>query len=238
MLITSEALMHLGFKRGLSDGIPIALGYFSVSFAFGLSAVSGGLSVLRAVLISMTNLTSAGQIAGLDIIIAHGPIIEMALTTLVINMRYFLMSISVSQKLDGSVGWLDRFLISFAMTDEIFAVSSSHSSVGRKYMYGLALLPWIGWSSGTLFGALCGSVLPASVMNALDVAIYGMFIAIIIPPSKKSAAVAGVVAASALLSCIFGALGFSGGFAIIVCALVSAGVFALLRPIESEVGAK
>ncbi len=230
--------MHLGFKRGLSDGIPIALGYFSVSFAFGLSAVNGRLSAFRALLISMTNLTSAGQLAGLDIIVDCRPFIEMAVTMLVINMRYFLMSISISQKVDKSVKWYDRFLIPFAMTDEIFAVSSSHPSVGRRYMYGLAALPWLGWSAGTLVGALCGSILPVSVMNALDVAIYGMFIAIIIPPSKKSWAVAGTVALSALLSCILSAVNFSGGFAIIVCALVSAALFALVKPIESEVQAK
>ena len=124
--------MFLGFKRGLSDGIPVALGYFSVSFAFGISAVGGGLSTLRALIISMTNLTSAGQLAGLGIIVENGPFVEMAVAMLIINMRYFLMSITVSQKIDSSVKWYDRFFIPFFMTDEIFAISSSHNSVGRR----------------------------------------------------------------------------------------------------------
>ncbi len=226
--------MHLGFKRGLSDGIPVALGYFSVSFAFGISAVGGGLSILRAVLISMTNLTSAGQLAGLGIIIENGPFVEMAIATLIINMRYFLMSITVSQKIDSSVKWYDRFFIPFFMTDEIFAISSSQRSVGRRYMYGLGTLPWIGWSGGTLVGALMGAVLPTSVLYALDVAIYGMFIAIIIPPSKKSWAVALTVALSALLSCVLSAFDFTGGFSIIVCAVISAAVFAIVKPIEES----
>ena len=230
--------MHLGFKRGLSDGIPIALGYFSVSFAFGLEAVRGGLPVAVAVLISMTNLTSAGQFAGLSIILSGASFIEMAFTQLVINLRYFLMSISVSQKSDSSIRLFDRFAISFAVTDEIFAVSTSHASVGRSYMYGLALLPWIGWSGGTLMGALLGSILPESVMSALGIAIYGMFIAIIVPPAKKSAPVALSILTSVVLSCIFAALGLSGGFAIIICALVSAGLFAAIRPIESEASEK
>ena len=230
--------MHLGFKRGLSDGIPIALGYFSVSFAFGLEAVRGGLPVAVAVLISMTNLTSAGQFAGLSIILTGASFIEMAFTQLVINMRYFLMSISVSQKSDSSIKLLDRFLISFAVTDEIFAVSTSKDSVGRSYMYGLALLPWIGWSGGTLMGALCGSILPESIMSALGIAIYGMFIAIIIPPAKKSAAVAGSIAVAVAISCILSALDFSGGFAIIICAVVSAALFAIIKPIGAEEGSK
>ena len=120
------------FKKGLKDGLPIALGYLSVSFTFGMMAVEGGLPVFTAVLISMTNLTSAGQFAGLDLILAGGAYLEMALTQLVINIRYALMSVSLSQKLHKSVNLLDRFLIAFSNTDEIFAVASGQKRRGRQ----------------------------------------------------------------------------------------------------------
>lgn len=126
------------FKKGLKDGLPIALGYLSVSFTFGMMAVEGGLPVFTAVLISMTNLTSAGQFAGLDLILAGGAYLEMALTQLVINIRYALMSVSLSQKLHKSVNLLDRFLIAFSNTDEIFAVASGQKGeVGKNICMGL-----------------------------------------------------------------------------------------------------
>lgn len=230
--------MKLTYKKGLSDGIPIALGYFSVSFAFGISSVKLSLSAAHALLVSMTNLTSAGQLAGIGIMAGGGGILEMALAMLIINLRYFLMSATVSQKLAPDVKWYDRFFMPFFMTDEIFALASSKESVGARYMYGLGTLPWLGWSAGTLAGALFGSVLPESVLCALDVAIYGMFIAVIIPASKKSRPVAIAAALSAALSCVFSALGFTGGFSIIVCALASSALLALIRPVKDEEGAK
>ena len=149
------------FSRGIKDGIPIALGYLSVSFTFGMAAVSSGLPVSVAVLISMTNLTSAGQFAGLSLIVSGAPLIEMALTQLVINLRYALMSLSLSQKLDRTVTLLDRFIISFGNTDEIFAVAMSRKhDVGRRYLYGLITTPYFGWAFGTFLGAAAGTFLP------------------------------------------------------------------------------
>ena len=139
------------FKMGLRDGIPICLGYISVSFAFGIFAVGSGLSVLEATLISLLNVTSAGQLAAVPIIAAGGSYIELMLTQLVINLRYSLMSVSLSQKLGESVRLRDRFLMAFANTDEIFAVSySKEGTVGRRYFYGLMLTPILGWT-GALF---------------------------------------------------------------------------------------
>lgn len=227
------------FKKGLKDGLPIALGYLSVSFTFGMMAVEGGLPVFTAVLISMTNLTSAGQFAGLDLILAGGAYLEMALTQLVINIRYALMSVSLSQKLHKSVNLLDRFLIAFSNTDEIFAVASGQKGeVGKKYMYGLALLPIVGWTLGTLIGAAASTVLPLSVRSALGIAIYGMFIAIFIPPAKHNKTVAVVVLLSAALSICFkyepGLCKVSSGFVIIICAVLSAAVGALLKPVKED----
>lgn len=227
------------FTKGLKDGIPIGLGYFSVSITFGLMAVSMGIPVWAAVLISMTNLTSAGQFAGLSIITGGAPLFEMALTQLVINARYFLMSLSLSQKIHGGISTLDRLIISFFNTDEIFAVASAQDGeVGRRYLAGLAVIPYLGWTGGTLIGAVATSFLPESVAAALGIAIYGMFMAIIIPPAKKSRSVLLVVIVSAVLSCLFKWIPVlntvSSGFVIIICALVSATVGALVAPIKEE----
>lgn len=227
------------FKKGLIDGVPIALGYIPVSFAFGVMAVKGGVHVLLAVLISMTNLTSAGQLAGLSLMLSHGTLIEAALTQFIINLRYSLMSVSVSQKLHKSVTLPHRFAVSFGITDEIFAVATGNKGeVGSKYMYGLITLPYFGWAGGTLMGAAAGSVLPEIVLGALGIAIYGMFIAIFIPPLKKSLAVALVVAVASALSCAFFFIPplnkVSSGFVIIICAVVTATVGALLKPVEDD----
>ena len=182
------------FLQGIRHGIPIALGYLSVSFAFGLQAVSMGLSWLQAVLISATNLTSAGQVAALPLMTGGASLGEMALTQLTINLRYALMSLSLGRKLDGSMGTVQRMIFSFANTDEIFAVASAQpGKVGKAYLYGLMLTPWIGWTLGTLLGAVAGTLLPAFVRSALGIAIYGMFLAIILPPAREKRQVRVVV---------------------------------------------
>ena len=224
------------FFRGFKDGIPIGLGYLSVSFAFGITAVSRGVPRWIALLISMTNLTSAGQLAGLDLMVAGCTIGEMILTQCVINMRYALMSISLAQKTDETVRLRDRFLISFGITDEVFAVSSGQPGrVGRFYLLGLIVAPYLGWSTGTLLGTVASGLLPASVMSALGIAIYGMFVAIVIPPARKSRAVALVLAGAVALSCLFYWTPVlnrvSSGFVIILCAVIAAAVGAWLAPV-------
>lgn len=223
------------FRRGLMDGIPIALGYLSVSFAFGLTAVAQGVPAWAATIISMGNLTSAGQFAALPLFAASASWMEMALTQLVINLRYALMSVSLSQKFDRSVKWLDRLWISFCNTDEIFAVASSRDGeVGRTYLLGLVLLPYFGWALGTFLGGAAGTVLPELVRDALGIAIYGMFLAIIIPPAKRQRPVLVVVLVAAGLSCCFawipGLNQISSGFTVIICAVVAAAVGAVLSP--------
>ena len=228
------------FKLGFASGMPICIGYFSVSFAFGIFAIQHGFTVLEAVLISMTNLTSAGQLAGVPIIAAGGSLVELAIAQLVINSRYALMSISLSQKLGKSVTMLDRFLVSFANTDEVFAVSSANSgNVGKRYMYGLIIPPIIGWTLGTLCGALAGDVLPDSVSSALGVAIYGMFIAIVVPPAKKETPTAPRVLLAIPLSCVFYYVPFlknniPSGFTIIICSVIASAVMAALAPLPEK----
>ena len=227
------------FKRGIIDGIPICLGYLSVSFAFGIFSVESGLEVWQAVLISMTCVTSAGQLAAVPIIASAGGLLELAISQLVINMRYALMSISLSQKLDDGIRLPDRLAIAFINTDEVFAVASGQKGmVSKWYMYGLMLTPWLGWSSGTLIGSVAGNILPAIVTSALGVAIYGMFIAIVVPEAKKSKPTALCVAIAVALSCLFYYVpllsSIPSGFTIIVCAVAASAVMAVVAPIAGE----
>ena len=231
--------MNAEFRQGIRHGIPIALGYLSVSFAFGMKAAGDGLTVLQAVLISMTNLTSAGQIAALPLMVGGASLTEMALTQLTINLRYALMSLSLSRKLDGSMGTLQRLIFSFANTDEIFAVASSQpGKVGKKYLYGLMLTPWIGWSLGTLLGSAAGTLLPEFVRTALGIAIYGMFLAIILPPARKLGPVRFVVMIAVMLSLCFHYIPVlntvSPGFVIIICGVAAAAAGALAFPIKED----
>ena len=227
------------FKKGIKDGIPIGLGYLAVSFTFGMMSVSSGLSIWQAVLISLTNLTSAGQFAGLDIIVAGGSYWEMALTQLVINLRYCLMSFSLSQKMRRDEPWAHRYLVAFGITDEIFGVSASQEGkVSAFYNYGAMCMAIPGWTLGTLLGAISGSLLPDFILSALGVAIYGMFLAVIIPPAKKNKAVLLVVVAAMAVSTLFavvpGLNKISSGFVIIITTLVTAGGAAYLCPVKED----
>ena len=227
------------FQKGIKDGIPIGLGYFAVSFTFGIMAVSGGLSVWQATLISLVNLTSAGQFAGLGIILEGGTIWEMVLSQLIINLRYCLMSFSLGQKLRRDVPWAHRFVVAFGVTDEIFGVSASQpGKVHPFYNYGAMSVAIPGWTLGTLCGAVSGSVLPTMIMSPLSVAIYGMFLAIVIPPSKKNRAVLGVVLSAMAVSTLFKYApvlkNISPGFAVIIITVLVAGTAAFLAPVRDE----
>ena len=235
----NENLNKNEFIKGIRDGMPICIGYLSVAFAFGIFATGLGLSVWEAVFISMFNVTSAGQLAGAPIIAAQGSVIELILTQLVINARYSLMSVSLSQKMDSSVRVRDRFLISFVNTDEVFAVASGRGGfVGRAYFYGLIVPPFLGWTFGTLLGAVCGNILPAIVISALGIAIYAMFIAIVVPTVKTNPKTALAVLSAIALSCLFKYTPVlnkvPAGFVIIICAVSISALFALLAPIPDE----
>ena len=227
------------FGRGLKDGIPIGLGYFAVAFTFGMMAVSGGLGTWQAVLISLTNLTSAGQFAGLDIIVTGGSYWEMALTQLVINLRYCLMSFSLSQKLVRGIPQIHRYFVAFGVTDEIFGVSASQEGrLSPWYSYGAMCVAIPGWSLGTLAGAVSGNLLPPFMVSAMGIAIYGMFLAVIIPPSKTNRAVLGVVIGAMAVSSLFAYVPVlnkvSSGFVIIITTLLVAGIAACICPVEEK----
>lgn len=227
------------FKYGLKCGLPIALGYVPVSFTFGLMAVTGGIPVWMAVFISLSNLTSAGQFAGTNLIIMRAGYFEIALTTFIINLRYMLMSLSLTQRLDKSMNLPKRLLLGYGVTDEIFSVASmEQKTLSFPYLAGLIIGPVIGWTSGTALGAVISAALPESLSNAMGIALYGMFIAIVLPVAKKSKQVSIIVALSVAVVCILRYVPFfhtiSSGFRIIIATIIAAGAGAFLFPIEDD----
>ena len=196
---------------------------------------------MEAVLMSATNLTSAGQFAALNIIANGSTYFEMAITQLIINLRYCLMSSALSQKLSSKIPYWHRFVMSFGITDEIFGVSICvEDKLSPFYSYGLMTVAIPGWTFGTFLGIMSGSLLPEGVISALSVALYGMFIAVIIPPARKSKIIAGIVIISMISSFAFAKLpilkNITSGFRIIILTVIIAGVAAVLFPIEKKQG--
>ena len=227
------------FRYGLKDGVPIGLGYLAVSFTFGIMARGAGLDTWQAVAMSFTNLTSAGQFAALGIIQAGAPFVEMAVTQLIINLRYCLMSCSLSQKLESGSPSFHRFLMAYGVTDEIFGVSVCRPGMlSPFYNYGLICVAVPGWTLGTLLGAISGDLLPARLLSALNVALYGMFLAVVIPPAKGNRILTGVILASMALSFLFTRIPaldhISSGFKIIILTIMIAGAAAILFPVKEE----
>lgn len=227
------------YQFGVQTGLPVGMGYFSVSFGFGAMAAAQGLKALDATLISITNLTSAGQFAGLTLIVAGATLWEMVLTQLVINSRYALMSLALSQRMGERIGLLPRLLIAFFNTDEIFALAMARvEPLTVPFLLGLGTLPLIGWTMGTLCGALAGSVLPVSIRAALGVMLYGMFIAIVVPPAKKEAKILAAVVLALVLSSLFAWVPalktVSAGISIVACTVAAAAVCAALFPVKEE----
>ncbi len=232
--------MKKQFLMGMRHGMPICFGYLSVSFGFGIFAVEKGLSVLAATLISVFNLTSAGQTAGVLAISQGGKILEIILqiilTQLVINVRYSLMAISLSQKLDKSFTTPHRLIAAYGITDEIFAVTYAQPrKITPWYMYGMILVSLLGWGTGTFLGAAAGELLPAVVTGAMGILLYGMFVAIVVPPARKNRQVLLVVVVAALLSILMYYLApvVPQGISIILCAVLAAAIGAALFP-ETE----
>lgn len=221
--------------RGIRDGFPIGLGYIPVSFTFGFFAVAGGLPLWAACLISLTNLTSAGQFAGTNLILLGAGYMEIAMTTFVINIRYMLMSLSLTQRIEKDMGILKRMLFGFGVTDETFVVASLRPGTLRApYLFGLILMPILGWNLGTVMGAGISSFLPQALQNAMGIALYGMFIALIVPAARDSIHVFFIIILSVAVNCILKYIPFfsfiSSGFRIILATVAGAGIGAYLFP--------
>ena len=226
------------FRRGLKAGIPIGFGYFSVSISFGILAISYGFTWWQAVLVSMVCVTSAGQFAGIGIMCHPGQYFAMLLSQLTINVRYSMMSVSLSQKVSSTFTSLPRWLLGHFITDEIFAVAAAEKTVSPTFFAGLAVLPYAGWTLGTLTGALVGNILPQRLMNALCIALYGMFVAIVVPVAKKERPVLAVVALAMAFSCLFtwlpGLKEVSSGIAVSLCAIAAAAIGAAVFPVKED----
>ena len=228
------------YTAGMKAGMPVCIGYFSVSFGFGAMAVAQGLQVLHAILISATNLTSAGQFAGLTVIAAGAALIEMVLTQLVINSRYALMSLALGPRFGPSVSTGKRLLCAFFNTDEVFALGMARGqALTASYFLGAGTVAAIGWIGGTAMGALAGSVLPLSVRAALGVMLYGMFIAIVVPQAREEKPILLSVVLALVFSCLFayvpGLKEISAGLAIVLCTVAAAAICAVVCPIDEEV---
>ena len=227
------------YFSGMRAGMPVCIGYFSVSFGFGAMAIAQGLTIWESILISASNLTSAGQFAGLTVIAAGAAILEMVLTQLVINSRYALMSLALGQRLGPNVGLGKRLLMAFFNTDEVFALGMSRGKdLTPGFFVGAGTVAAIGWISGTALGSLAGSLLPLSVRAALGVMLYGMFIAIVVPQTRQEKPILICVALALVFSCLFTWVPVlnqvSAGLAIVFCTVAAAAICAILFPVEEE----
>ena len=236
-ILTDKKQSKYDFIDGIKKSIPIALGYFPVSFTFGLMAVNGGIPVWIVILISMTNLTSAGQFAGTNLIIAGAGYVEITVTTFVINIRYMLMSLSLSQKIAQGISNAKRWSMSFGITDETFTVAAmEEKDITFSFMLGLEILPYLGWALGTASGAIICTFLPETLQNSMGIALYAMFIALVIPAAKKSKAALLVAACAICISSLIKWIPIfsfiSGGWRIIIATVIACTLGAKIFPME------
>ena len=227
------------FKKGLKAGVPIATGYLAVSFTLGIAAKKVGMNTFQATLMSFLNLTSAGEFAAIGLIGTGASYLEMAITQFIINIRYFLMSCALSQKLEKNLPFFHRFFLAFGITDEIFGLSVSVSGkLNPYYTYGMMTLAIPGWALGTCLGVITGNALSPRILSAFSVALYGMFLAVIVPPMRKNKILAGIVIISMFMSGLFSKLpiikNMSSGFQIIILTILIAGIAAILFPIQED----
>ncbi len=227
------------FTNGLRDGIPIALGYFAVAFSLGIVAKKAGLNPFQGFLSSLLNHASAGEYAEFTVIIANAPYAEMAFVILVTNIRYMLMSCALSQKFHTDTSLIHRFFVGFGITDEIFGISIGRTgTLNPYYTYGAMAIALPGWSLGTAIGIVAGNILPPSIVSALSVALYGMFIAIIIPAAKANHIVGGVIITSFLVSFAVSKITLfdhmSDSMKISILTVIIAGFAAALFPVKDN----
>lgn len=228
------------WQKGVKDGIPIALGYIAVSFTFGIIAKQSGFNPFEAVFMSITNFTSAGQFAGLTLIATSAAFLEIALTQLIINSRYFLMSAALSQKIDQRTPLIHRMIMAAGISDEVFGLSMTvQGKLNPYYTYGIMSMAIPGWVLGTLLGVVSGNVLPPRTVSALSIALYGMLLAVIIPPAKGNKMLTVLIIISMVASLLFATLPIlntiSSGVKIILLTIVIAGIAAILFPVKEEV---
>ena len=227
------------FRVGMRDGIPIGLGYFAVAFALGVAARDAGLSPVQGFFASILCLASAGEYAGFTVIAASAPLIEMVLITIVINARYLLMSTAVSQKLSEKTKLIHRLGVAYFITDEIFAIEMrQEGDLNPFYTYGAGVVAAPLWAIGTALGILVGNLMPLRLVSALGVALFGMFLAVIIPPARKNRVILVLVAVSFAASFAVSKLPYlrelSSGNRIILLTVILSAAAAILFPHPDE----
>ncbi len=227
------------FFEGVKSGIPIALGYFAVSFSLGITARNAGVTPLQSLVISLLCNASAGEYAGFTVISAAATYIEMALMIFIANARYILMSCALSQKLSPNMNFAHKLFIGFDLTDELFAISVARPGfLDPLYFYGAAAISIPAWAIGTALGTVTGNIIPETLVNALGVALYGMFLVVIIPPAKKNRIIAVLIAICFALSYVFNRLslfsGISSGTKIIILTIIISVAAALFFPVKEE----
>jgi len=227
------------FVEGMHDGFPIALGYFVVAFTLGIAARNAGLDPLQGFLVSFFNNASAGEYAGFTVIAADAPYLEIIILTLVANARYLLMCCVVSQRFSPDTPLMQRLLVGFDMTDEIFGITIARPGpLNPYYNYGAMVLAMPGWSVGTALGVVAGNILPTSVVSALSVALYGMFLWVIIPTARKDRFIAWLVGISFVFSFAFAHMTYledlSAGTRTIILTILIAAAGAIFKPIKDD----
>lgn len=228
------------WQNGLRDGFPLGIAYFAVSFAFGIYATKNNISIFDSFLISLTNLTSAGQFAGVDMIARSTGFFEIAITELVLNIRYLIMSCSLSQKYDSDLPLIHRSITAFAITDEMFGVvCCQKGKVSPFYTYGLMCMTIPSWCLGTVCGGFSGTLLSQSLISALGVLVYALYFAIIVPPAKHDKVIRCVCISSMLLSIALTYLPYtkniSQGIRIMIITIIISSIAAILRPVKEDV---
>lgn len=227
------------WQWGMRDGLPLGIAYFAVSFAFGMFASNKGFSILDTLLVSVTNITSAGQFTGVTMIMAGCTYIDMVMTQLVLNLRYLIMSTSLSQKYDSDLPLIHRMICSFPITDEIFGlISCRESKVSPFYTYGIMTMALPSWALGTLCGAYSGTLLSKSVSSALGIVIYSLFIAMLTKPAEKDKTIRYVVFSALCLGMIISYLPYlntlSPGIKIIIITVIVSSIAAIIKPINDD----
>ncbi len=223
------------FKEGLKDGVPIALGYLAVSFSLGIAASNAGLTALQGYLASFLCKASAGEAAGFTAIKEQVPYLEIIIVTFVANCRYLLMSFALSQRLNPKMNIIHRFLLGFYLTDEFFALSISQDGYVNPYKcYGAAIIGSPCWCIGTSLGIIAGNILPAKIVAALSVALYGMFLSVIIPKAKEDRYVFLSIIGAFFMSFILSFTGISSGIRVIIVTVLIASTFAVIKPRSTE----
>ena len=226
--------------EGMKDGLPIGIGYFAVAFSLGIAMRNAGLTSFQGFLFSALNLASAGEYAAVQVIQSHGAYLEVAVVTLIANMRYLLMSTSLTQKFSPTTNMAERLLVGYSVTDEIFGITINREGyIDPVYNLGALLVAVPGWAFGTSFGIIAGNILSSRLVSALAVTLFGMFLAIIIPASKKDKVIFILVAISFISSFIFDSLdltkNISSGTKVIILTILISTFGAILHPIKEEV---